>query len=408
MGIRRVFRSPGFGFVWSSNLLQFFGAQIHLFTLQWLVTDLTASRAALGTVVAIQGVMVALFSPMGGLAADRFDNRALLALTRLGNTALIVALVALLRSDWIPLGAIFAAAAAGGLLNAVGQPATQTLVFGVVDPTETQRAVALNLAGIGLGQMAGPALAGVLIAGGGIVASWSVAGAGLLVAAGLLWAVAAPVRAETERPNPWRELRDGFVYVIATPPVLLGLCACLMAFFNGAIFAMRPVFARHVLGVGSEGMGAMAACAGLGTLLGALSATALPRFRRPGLAIASSMLAFSICVLLYAFAFSYAYILAVEFASGFAAQIWQISTFSGLQMAVPERLRGRVMGIVFMVAQLSLVGGAFVGSLADRLGDQLAMGIFGAIPVLALVLLIALGHRTLARLGEAAGRGEDG
>jgi hypothetical protein len=43
-----LLRVDGFGALWSSNLLQFFALQVHLFTLQWLVTELTASRALLG------------------------------------------------------------------------------------------------------------------------------------------------------------------------------------------------------------------------------------------------------------------------------------------------------------------------------------------------------------------------
>jgi len=183
---------------------------------------------------------------------------------------------------------------------------------------------------------------------------------------------------------------------------LLTLVACSMAFFNGAIFALRPVFARHVLGVGSEGMGVMMASAGLGTLLGALAATLLPSFRRPGIAITLSMFAFSSCIFLYSFAFSYPYILAVEFASGLAAQVWQISTFSGLQMSVPEAMRGRVMGILFTVVQLAQVGGVFVGRLADQLGDQLAMGIFGAVPMVVLAGLLLFGSRSLRQLGAAS------
>ncbi|MGH0030954.1 MAG: MFS transporter [Myxococcota bacterium] len=407
LGARRsalgVLGLPHFRALWSSSLLQFLAMQIHLFTLQWLVTELTASRTLLGLLIAIQGATVALFSPIGGVATDRFAKRSLLAGTRVSAAVLVLGLAALLHADRIALPILFAAAAFGGLISAMSQPATQAYVFDVVGSENTQPAVALNSAGIGLGQMAGPALAGVLIAGGGIVGSWTAAAAGLLLAAALLAAIPVRGRATGRRRAPWRELREGFAYVVAHPPVWLALLACAMAFFNGAIFAMRPVFARHVLGVGSEGMGVMAASAGLGTLLGAIVATALPDFRRPGLAIAFSMLAFSGCVLLYAFAFSYPYVLTVEFASGLAAQLWQISTFSGLQLAVPEHLRGRVVGMVFMVAQLAQVGGVFVGALADRVGDQVAMGVFGAIPMTLLIALITFGWGGLSRLGREAG-----
>jgi len=142
----------------------------------------------------------------------------------------------------------------------------------------------------------------------------------------------------------------------------------------------------------------MAATAGLGNLLGALGATMMPNLRRPGISIALGMFGFSLSILLYSFAFSLPYVLGVEFATGLASQLWQIATFSGLQMAVPEQMRGRVIGILFTTAQSAQIGGVFVGRLADQVGDQLALGIFGAIPVTVLAGILVFGWRTLKAL----------
>ena len=395
------FRIPHFGLVWSSNLIHFFAGQVHLLTLQWLATDLSSSRTILGLVIAVQGIVVALGSPLGGVVADRTAKRGLLLGVRLGLAGMVFGLGFLVQAGWISLWHVMVAAGLGGLLNAVGQPASQTYVFDVVGTRSAQPAIALNSSAIGLGQMTGPALAGWLITRVGVVGAWGAAAAGFVTAALLLIRIPIAGRPSGASRAAWRELREGLAYALGTPPVALALLACTMAFFNGAIFAMRPVFARHVLDVGSAGMGGLAAAAGFGTLLGSLVATMLPDFRRPGLAIAGSMLAFSTCVFLYAFAWSFPYLLGVEFASGLAAQIWQIASFSGLQMSVPDRMRGRVMGLLFTVAQLAQVGGVFVGQLADRLGDRVAMGIFGAIPVVLLLGLFAFGYRQLAKLGEA-------
>jgi len=395
-----AFRVPWYGAVWSSNLLQVFAGQVHFFTLQWLVTDLTESRTLLGLVIAIAGITVAVTSPIGGVATDRFARRNLLILGRVGMIAVVSVLALLVYADLILLWHIMLSAVFMGLLAAISQPATQSYVFDVVGPERTQTAVALNSAGMGIGQMTGPALAGILIAAGGIVGSWLCALLALSVAVVLLLPIPILGRSEGEHRAPLRELREGFDFVIHNRPVLMAMLACAMAFFNGALFAMRPVFARHVLEVGSQGMGGLAAAAGLGTLLGAVGATLLPRFRRPGISIVVSMLGFSTCIFLYSFAFSYAYNLCVEFASGLFAQLWQISAFSGLQMAVPADLRGRVLGILFMLAQLAQVGGVFVGGLADRVGDQLAMGIFGAIPMVILLCLLLFARRSLSALGN--------
>lgn len=396
-----AFRVPSFGSLWSSNLLHFFGLQIQLFTLQWLVTDLTESRTLIGLIIAIQGVTVALLSPAAGVTSDRFARRDLLALCRAGLGLTILAMLMLVRLGDVELMHLYGFAVVMGCLTALSQPPSQTFLFDVVGRERTQGAVALNSAAIGLGQMAGPGLAGVLVGAVGITGSWLAAAIGLLVAAVLV--IRIPIRGlpSGERHSPLRELVEGFAYVWRHPPLRLVMFVCAMSFFNGSLAAMRPVFARHVLDVGSQGMGMMAASMGAGTLIGALAATALPDYRRPGMVISLAMFGFGLMIVLYSMAFSFRYILVIEFCAGLFAQLWQISTFAGLQMSVSEEMRGRVMGIVFTVAQLALVGGVFVGRLADGIGDQRALAVFGAIATVTMAIVLLFGRGTLARLGES-------
>ena len=146
------------------------------------------------------------------------------------------------------------------------------------------------------------------------------------------------------------------------------------------------------------GFGVMAGASGIGTVCGAMVAAMMPPMRRPGIMIAVSMLGYATCIFLYAFAFSFTYILVIEFIVGVFGQLWNVSTFSGLQMAVPEEMRGRVISMVFMVVQLAPIGQLLVGMLADAIGDQLALGIFGLIPMLVTTGILVLGHRSLREL----------
>ena len=56
--------------------------------------------------------------------------------------------------------------------------------------------------------------------------------------------------------------------------------------------------------------------------------------------------------------------------------------------------------MVFTLAQLGFVGGLLVSTLADATGDQLALGVFGAIPTVLLSLLLVFGWKTLGRMGR--------
>jgi len=379
--------------------LQFFSFNMQVLAGQWLALTLTNSRTLLGTIGFVQGGVIVVTSPIAGVMVDRFSKRNLLIAGRSVMLAIVLVLAALVATDLARIWHLVVAALGMGLLMALMQPATQTYVFDIVGRERVQSAVALNSAGTGMAQMAGPALGGALIAVGGVTGAYLSTAAGLLV--GVVALAMIPVLGRTtsarER-SPWQDLREGFAYVRRTPAVLLVLIVCSLSVFNGTISVMRPVFARHVLDVGSVGLGIMGTTLGLGTVMGAVVLSALPPFRRPGLAIAASMGLYALCLFLYAFAFSFAYILVIEFLLGVASQAWNISTFSGLQTAVPEHIRGRVVSMVFMAVQLLFVGQLAIGVLADAVGDQLALGIFGLTPLLTILSLVALYHRTLSAL----------
>ena len=88
----------------------------------------------------------------------------------------------------------------------------------------------------------------------------------------------------------------------------------------------------------------------------------------------------------------------MELASGLIGQLWNVAAFSGLQLAVPEEMRGRIISLMMIVVQTAPLGQLFVGVLADAVGDQLAMAIFGAIPMVVLTALLIFGWRQLRQL----------
>ena len=394
-----TFRLPFFGRYWVTNLLQFFSFNMQLLAKQWLIIDLTPSRTLLGLVGFIQGGMGVISSPMAGVIVDRVSKRDLMRVGRSLLALVVLAVAALVWTDRIEIWHIMVMSVFAGLIMSMMQPATQTYVFDIVGRDRVQNAVALNSAGTGVAQMAGPALAGVVIAAVGVIGAFLISAGGLFLGVAGLGTI--PILGKAmggSKTSPLRDAREGFSYVLKHPPILFALIACSMAIFNGSLNVMRPVFARDVLDVGSVGYGIMGAMSGTGTVVGALTASMLPPFKRPGLAIAFAMFAYGTCLFLYSFAFSFQYVLVIEFCSGLAGQLWNISTYSGLQMAVPEHMRGRIVSMVFMCIQLSFVGQLIIGVLADRFGDQVALRTFGLLPMSILVVTMLVGYRHLKQL----------
>jgi len=396
-----TFRLPYYARLWSSNLLQFICFQVLFLAMQWLVTSLSELRSAVGLMGFMQGGTIALASPMAGVVVDRAAKRNLIVAGRLAMAAIALAVALLVWSGQVAYWMLLTVSIVGGLVASVLGPATQTYVVDVVGRDRTHHAVSLNAMGSSFGTMGGGALAGVLVGTLGIVGTYFSAAFGVFVAALLVITIPSLGRSlrSSGRPSPWTDLREGYAYVRERPPLLLVLLACSMALFNGAVNPMRPIFARHVLEVGAGGFGMLSAAHGVGTFIAALGVTLRPPHpRHVGLLITGTMLGFAVGLVLYSFGFSFEWALGVEVWLGFTGQLWNVVAVVGFQLAVPEEMRGRVLSMVFTLAQLGFVGILGVGALADQVGDQLALGIFGAIPTVLLSVLLLFGWKTLKRM----------
>ena len=383
----------------ASNALQYACVVVAGFALQWLVMELTSSRTLLGAVAFAQGATAVALTPLAGVLADRRPRRGLIARARCALAAALLATAALIASGGIGLGSALTAAVIASALAAAIAPAVPAYIGELAAPGNLQRGIAIDTTGSALAQVLGPAAAGLLIPLAGVAAVYAGAGTGLVAAAALLLLVPLSERSPgSAAGSAWSSLRSAFAHVRAHPPLLLTLLGASLAVFNGALQVLRPVFARHVLEVGSQGFGWMAAAGGAGTLVASLAAAVLPPLRRYGVAITAAMLAYALCLVAYSYAFSLGYVLAIEFAAGVAGSLWTVWVISGFQLAVPEALRGRVLSLVLTLSNFGFVGYAPVGALADAIGDELAMRVFGLIPSAALLALLLFGYRTLRRM----------
>ena len=394
-----TFRLPHYGALWGSNVVQFICFHVLFMAMQWLVTELTELVSAVTLLSALQGASIAVMSPFAGVIVDRYPKRNLIVLSRFLLAGIATTVATLVYAGVMTYWILIAIAVLGGALNSALGPATQTFVVDVVGRDRTQHAVSLNAIGSSFGTMGGASLAGVLIAAVGVVGTYAIAALGVIASA--LAVVRIPIRGRverTERTSLGSDLREGFAYVRSRPELLLALAACAMALFNGAIGPLRVVFATKVFDAGPMGFGMMSAVHGIGTF----AAAVLLILRRPrgnyGLLIAGTMFVYASGLVLYSFAFSFEYILAVELLLGLSGQAWNICAVVGFQMVVPAEMRGRVLSMVMTLAQLGFLGMAVVGVLADLIGVQLAVGIFGAIPMTLLTIELVFGWKTLKKM----------
>jgi MFS family permease len=121
----------------------------------WLVLQLTGSASALGVTVALQFLPFLLFGPWGGIAADRYSKRRLLAITQSTMGALALMLGVLVVTGAVQAWHVYVLAF---LLH--GYRARQSCQADsqseIVGPSGAERG-GLNSASFNLARLAGPA-----------------------------------------------------------------------------------------------------------------------------------------------------------------------------------------------------------------------------------------------------------
>jgi hypothetical protein len=167
--LSRAFRAlENFNFrLWTAGgLVSNIGTWMQRVAQDWIVlTQLTHHDAtAVGIVTGLQFAPQLLLLPWSGLAADRFNQRKLLMLTQASMGVLATALGILTITGYVRLWHVYVFAFVFGAAAALDAPVRQTFVGELVGDEHLPNAVALNSTSFVVGQMIGPAVAGLVIA----------------------------------------------------------------------------------------------------------------------------------------------------------------------------------------------------------------------------------------------------
>src|SRR5207249_12139704 len=119
---------------------------------------------AVGVVAALDFLPRLLVGAWGGVLADRIDNRKLLILTQACFAALALTLGALVATDVITVGLVYALALATGLVTAIDMPTRQSFYVEIVGREHITNAMSLNTATFTGARIVGAGLGGALVA----------------------------------------------------------------------------------------------------------------------------------------------------------------------------------------------------------------------------------------------------
>ena len=368
---RDVFALRDFRRVWLGASLSMFGDGMTRMAFIWFVYQQTSSAAALGILMICYTGPVLIGGLVAGWALDRFDRRTVMIADCVIRGAAI-ALVPLFH--WLgilQLWHIYAAAAVYGLLMMVSLAGIPTMIPSLVSAKQLNTANALEILSYTVSGIAGPALAGLLIAGFGAPATVLVDVASYFVFAFALAGVRlSPLARPAAGDAPARGL-GAAIRLLVGNPVLASITLMFIVFSMGmgALSVWLPIYVTNDLHGGSTLYGLLLSATALGESASALGLGTVSNHRALGLKIMAAQVLAGLSVVLVGLVPGIASAAIGLFLVGFfdsPLTIWAQT----LRMAIiPPELRGRVFALIRLSIQgMGPAGSAIAGFLLPVIG----------------------------------------
>jgi len=359
----------------------------------WLIYEITGNPWSLGFVGAANAIPAIFFNLFGGVLADRLDKRRLIMFTQLTTASLVFFLATLTLIGQVESWHILLIALLAGGVEAFDNPARQALYPHLIERKVMMSAVAMNSVIWQGTRIIAPAIAGILIDVINTESALYISGFGFIVLAVVMARLKIPAIPRGALGNPLRDIREGlgFIKVNSIFSFLIGM-TFFNSFFGMAYVLLMPIFAVDVLEVGAKGQGLLLGMSGAGALVNTLYMGARGSVPNRGLAIIGGAVLFGLAVAAFALTAEYVgsltLAMALMFFVGVFNSIYMISIQSSLQIMVPDRMRGRVMGFYGMTWSIMPLSGLQANALSNipHVGAPIAVAAGGLI-----VALFALG-----------------
>ena len=379
-----------FGAFWIASLLSNIGTWAQQVAQPWLLLSIGASPVLVGLDSFAMNAPVWLFTLVGGVLADRADRRRVIAGFQSLQMLCPILIVALLLAGTVRPWIIIVLSLVVGITDALSMPSFSSIIPSTVKREEIAAGLALNSTQFNISRIAGPALAGILMASVGAIGCFVANAASYVPFIGVALLILPPGKARRapdsfDPRHPYAGLR-----AITRLPRLRG--ALLTAFFSGLlcgpIVTFCPVLVRDVFHGDAGQFSVTVGALGLGGVVGAVGLLGVdPKRDRRHL---SSWFAAASGLSLVAAAGApwFSMLVAVLVLAGISVSITNTSANTVVQTSIAPELGGQAVSLYM----LAIRGGGALGSMAtgfsvSLLGIREALVINGVLAILVQALI---------------------
>ena len=396
--------SPSFRWLWLGQTVSYIGSQVVGVAVPYQVYQLTGSTLAVGLVSFVELLPLLTLTLIGGAIADAVDRRRLLLWTEAALLLTGVGFVVNASLDEPRVWALYVLGFLAASFFCLGVGAMRSLTPHLVP--EDQIVAASNLNGLysNLGAVAGPALAGLLIAAIGLPLTYVLDVVSFGVSLLSIWVLPRiPSDPEADRPG-LRSVAEGFRYLKNDRVVLGSFLVDSNAMVFGMPSALFPALAANHFGGGATTVGYLYAAPYAGALLCSLTSGWTSHVRRQGLAVLVAAGLWGTAITVFGLVDSLWLALVFLAIAGGADLVSALFRSAILLSATTESMRGRLAGIEFaQVASAPTLGNVEAGLVASLTSIRFSV-VSGGVLCVAGTVVIGLLLPALARYDAKAPR----
>ena len=383
-------RHRDFRVLWIGLLLSSVGSQFTQVAMAWQIYELTDSPLQIGLLGLVRAVPQMFILLFGGLLADAMNRRKLMMVTQASLFFVSGALALLTLAGQVTPLKLYGVTVFLALFSSLESPSRQAIVTNLVPAEDLARAFAVFSTQRQIATIAGPSIAGLVLAFAGPGICYGVDAASWIV----MLASLALIRTKLPERGGWRtislnSLRAGFRFVWSHAVIFPFLMMDFGANIFGTVRSLFPIYARDILAVGPQGLGILYAASAAGALLGALVFSVWGPARQAGRWILFGVTIYGLTLLLFAGSHLFWLSVLLLVGSGIGDTISAILRSTINQLSTPDELRGRMASINSIFTNSGPQLGQFqAGALAALIGTELA-ATSGALVILLIVAVLA-------------------
>ncbi|OLT20126.1 hypothetical protein BJF78_35760, partial [Pseudonocardia sp. CNS-139] len=366
--------SAAFRRLWIGTTAATFGAQVGATAVLYQVWELTRSPIWTGALGLASALPTLVFGLVGGTLADSYDRRTLVLVSSLGTLAMagLLAVQAGLGLGSLPLVLLLVTAQTAAV--ALGSAPRRTFVPRLLPREQVPAGVALNHISFQIAMLAGPAVAGVVLATGGLTAAYALDAAAVAVS---LYGVARLPRLRPDggtRPG-LRATWDGWRFVVRRPVLSGAVATDLAATVLAMPVALFPAINEQRFGGDPQTLGLFLSAIAVGGVAAGLTSGAVTRASRPGLVMAGAAIVWGLGLATFGLVDGLVATLVCLAVAGAADTVSVISRGTLVQLATPDSYLGRVSAVENVVG----AGGPGIGDARAGLVAGLTSASFAAV-----------------------------